>query len=104
VPHPLSIAGLLARDGTPFAVVEVETSSEVDPPARFTAHVRAPDDTRLGVFDAVREVDGRGGTWIVTALGGDIDVLREGATIVLVGPDGFELHGLVVAVTSSPVP
>jgi hypothetical protein len=104
VPRPPSIADLLARDGTPFAVVAVERTTGVDLPARFTARVRTADDALLGAFDAVREVDGPEGTWIVTALDGDVRVLREGGAVVLAGPDGLELHGRVAAVIASGAP
>lgn len=101
MPRPPRIAALLARDGMPFAVVKVEPSTDANLPGRFTAHVRTADDAPLGVFDALREVDDPAGTWI---LGGDLDVLTEGAAIVLAAPNGVELHGLVAAVISSGAP
>jgi hypothetical protein len=77
-------------------VVKVVPSTEPDVP-RFTARVRAMDGTPLGVFDAVRELDRRG-TWIVSAIHGDLGLLTEGAEIVLADADGFELHGVVFSV------
>jgi hypothetical protein len=100
VSRPPNIAALLARDGTPFVVVRVEPSAQQDLPARFTAEVRAADDTTLGVFDAVREVGGASGTWIVTGLDERLDAFEEGAAIVLAAPDGLELRGQVTVISS----
>ncbi|CAM3941407.1 hypothetical protein KIPE111705_32640 [Kibdelosporangium persicum] len=58
MPRPPSIADLRARNGIPFAVVVVDRTVGVDLLARFTARVRTAGGEPLGVFDAVREVDG----------------------------------------------
>lgn len=59
------------------------------------------DEVPLGVFDAVREIDGAR-EWILSPLDDCLDVLVDGAAIVLASPRyGLDLRGQITAVMSA---